>query len=418
MIPDLTSTLDKESVARLLDLIYASPVPFVKAGLAYTADGGEEDNFPARFFTLSNRPGKEPAHIDLYILDKNVSDQGKSQTYTAISRYKVSVKASQEDGQWVIHSCHLEKLPRTEKRIFKAKQQENLERTKPYALEKLVTSEIRKHDSLQPYRMSKGDRAFFSTKKYPGRNIALFVKNQKYKEKWRIENLVAWCLQICLDLQSIHKSGWLHLDIKPANVVLDPNDTKQAKLIDLEFAIPKTLACHSLDGTHGYIATELYVAHHEKVVNGSKEPIPYSEKSDIFALAYTLAALLGNTSIEALLEKAKLEKMEDFDFINAVFALGLEENPKVRFKNLFSIQGQDIFQDYPNPKNAEKIKTFLIKLFMNMSHPDAKIRPSLDDVIKKFEKVQKCIKRDYSKQAKASSAEKQEPDAETPSSSI
>lgn len=258
MISLLSSTLDKESVARLLYLLFTSPVPFVKGKLIYNADGGETASLLSRFFTLSKKPGKEPENLDVYILDKDISNQAKNTVYAAITRYKVVVQASEDNGKWTVHTCHIEKLSRDEKRILKAKQGENLEQSKPFELEIENTKYIRQADALEPHMASKSDVAFFSTRKYPGRNIAMLLSNKKYQGKWRIENLIEWSIQICRDLQeNFHDKGLLHRDIKPKNVVVDPRNFKKASLIDLEFAMKETERRHSLVGSHGYIATEL-----------------------------------------------------------------------------------------------------------------------------------------------------------------
>lgn len=332
MIPILTSTLDKESVARILDSLFASPGPFVKENLLYILDGGEVGSARMYFFTMHNKPTDKPESLDVYILDKDVSKHAKSKTFVAIARYKIAVQASWANGQWTVHSCHLEKIPKIEKRIFKFRPT-GTNTSNPYKSEQTLTTIIRAADALDSFSTSNRDFAFFSSKKYPGRNIKMLITDPKYRDQLHIENLLAWSLQICSDLQeNFHSKGLLHRDIKPKNVVIDPNNQSKAKLIDLEFVIPETMKIFGLDGTHGYMARELYLAEHDRIVHKKQSPFPYSKKTDIFALSFTLAALFGNTSIQEAQHKADTEKLSKQDFIGLLTKIPLLEKPEERFK--------------------------------------------------------------------------------------
>jgi serine/threonine protein kinase len=104
-----------------------------------------------------------------------------------------------------------------------------------------------------------------------------------------VEDVVRYAIQICevLDYLENHQPPVTHNDIKPANIILDPN-SKQPVLVD--FGTAKTRYSRqaagqpgrqqsSVYGTVGYAAAELY--------NGTAEP-----RSDVYALAVTVYHLL------------------------------------------------------------------------------------------------------------------------------
>lgn len=71
-------------------------------------------------------------------------------------------------------------------------------------------------------------------------------------EPLRVDDVALMGLQLCSVLGYLHRHGWLHLDLKPANVVVEHG---KAVLIDL------SLAARPGDGrpgagTHGYLAPE------------------------------------------------------------------------------------------------------------------------------------------------------------------
>ena len=104
-----------------------------------------------------------------------------------------------------------------------------------------------------------------------------------------VEDVVRYAIRICdvLDYLEDHEPPVTHNDIKPANIILDPN-SKQPVLVD--FGTAKTRYSRqaagqpgrqqsSVYGTVGYAAAELY--------NGTAEP-----RSDVYALAVTVYHLL------------------------------------------------------------------------------------------------------------------------------
>ena len=128
----------------------------------------------------------------------------------------------------------------------------------------------------------------------------------------RLETLRAAQLvrQVVLALQAAHRSGLVHRDVKPANVLLDQHS--QAKLAD--FGLVRRI--HELDrsgvpvaGTPSYMAPELF------------EGTPASHRSDIYAvgvmLYYLLSARLPFTSdqIGQLIKRHRYDPVPDIQTI-------------------------------------------------------------------------------------------------------
>jgi eukaryotic-like serine/threonine-protein kinase len=92
--------------------------------------------------------------------------------------------------------------------------------------------------------------------------------------------------QVAEGLCAIHAAGWIHGDVKPANVLVHPSG--HATLIDLGFARPLGELVESADnellGTPAYLAPELLVANCRT-----------DQRSDLYSLGITLFELLAGS---------------------------------------------------------------------------------------------------------------------------
>lgn len=90
--------------------------------------------------------------------------------------------------------------------------------------------------------------------------------------------------QVAEALDSLHRIGWLHGDVKPENIMLSPQG--HVTLIDLGFAVRKTEALlteyRTLRGTLNYLAPETMTSAH-----GS------DERSDLYSLGIALFQMLS-----------------------------------------------------------------------------------------------------------------------------
>ncbi|HMI81098.1 MAG TPA: serine/threonine-protein kinase [Solirubrobacterales bacterium] len=95
-------------------------------------------------------------------------------------------------------------------------------------------------------------------------------------------------------LAHIHDAGILHRDVKPANVILEPEGT--AKLIDFGIALPRDAT--ALTSTGLVLGTERYAA--PEVMEGR----PASERSDLYSCGLVLRGCAGRRSpaLDSLVE--------------------------------------------------------------------------------------------------------------------
>jgi eukaryotic-like serine/threonine-protein kinase len=121
-------------------------------------------------------------------------------------------------------------------------------------------------------------------------------------------------------LSHIHEVGILHRDVKPANIVIEPNGT--AKLIDFGIALPRDAT--SLTSTGLVLGTERYAA--PEVMEGR----PATERSDLYSCGVVLRSCEGQCSralrglIAAMTSKDPRERP-----LSAEHALELLEEPSV-----------------------------------------------------------------------------------------
>ncbi|RPB16557.1 kinase-like protein [Morchella conica CCBAS932] len=108
----------------------------------------------------------------------------------------------------------------------------------------------------------------------------------QHGHKGRLDEFRVWkvLVELCLGLQHIHNSGFMHLDLKPANVLISFNGT--LKISDFGMAA-RWPAIRGLEreGDRGYIAPE--------VINSAK----YDKPVDIFALGLTIIEVAGNENL-------------------------------------------------------------------------------------------------------------------------
>lgn len=143
------------------------------------------------------------------------------------------------------------------------------------------------------------------------------------------------------ELPSETDNAFIHRDIKPDNIVFDPV-SKKTNIIDFSMLTRNTIADGAC-GTGIYIAPESY------------EAWEYSIASDIYALGISIAITWGNQSIINITPQ-------------------MITDPESR-RNL--IKNDSRFQHYPD----------LRLLLEEMTDPDPKNRPSIDEVIQALFKV-------------------------------
>lgn len=92
---------------------------------------------------------------------------------------------------------------------------------------------------------------------------------------------------ICMAVKEVHEKGYLHLDLKPENMIYNPK-TASIHLIDFESMMP--------DGTRRAPTTATMRYAHPALIQALKnnQPILLTEKYDVFTLLMTFEMLLAN----------------------------------------------------------------------------------------------------------------------------
>jgi eukaryotic-like serine/threonine-protein kinase len=127
-----------------------------------------------------------------------------------------------------------------------------------------------------------GERPYLVMQLVPGEDLATRLGRGE-----RVD-----CDQLALELlgalSHVHRSGILHRDVKPGNIVIEPNGT--AKLIDFGIALPSDAT--ALTSTGLVLGTERYVA--PEVLEGRSA----TERSDLYSCGLVLQACAGGGSPE------------------------------------------------------------------------------------------------------------------------
>jgi eukaryotic-like serine/threonine-protein kinase len=127
-----------------------------------------------------------------------------------------------------------------------------------------------------------------------GPRLSTFLRKQG---SLAVEQTLPLALQICSALHYMGQEGWVHLDVKPKNVVMGA----PAKLIDLSIA--RTL--EAARGTKGPIGTDAYMAPEQCGISGGGD---IDTAADIWGLGVTIyEAIIGRLPFPAGRDDGTLE---------------------------------------------------------------------------------------------------------------
>lgn len=159
-----------------------------------------------------------------------------------------------------------------------------------------------------------GERPYLVMQFVPGENLASRLERGQQVDRDQLAR------ELLDALSHIHRVGILHRDVKPANIIIEPNGT--AKLIDFGIALPRDAT--SLTSTGLVLGTERYVA--PEVMEGR----PATERSDLYSCGLVLQLCKGEGSraLEALVAAMTSKDPRDRP-LSAADALDQLELPSV-----------------------------------------------------------------------------------------
>lgn len=124
------------------------------------------------------------------------------------------------------------------------------------------------------------ERPYLVMQFVPGEDLAAKIARQEAVDRDQLAR------ELLAALAHIHAAGILHRDVKPANVIVEPDGT--AKLIDFGIALPRDAT--ALTSTGLVLGTERYAA--PEVMEGR----PATERSDLYSVGIVLRTCGGRCS--------------------------------------------------------------------------------------------------------------------------
>lgn len=171
-----------------------------------------------------------------------------------------------------------------------------------------------------------------------GVDLATWVQNQAELEPVRVVKLIR---KVALGLHAIHETGIVHRDMKPANIMIKPNeepvitDFGMANLTDTAIGVSRLTPAGAMVGTPAYMSPEQILAEQDR----------YCPASDLYSLGIILYELLCgwppfSGSLATILGTIVSERPADLQIhlpdldegLNAICQKALEKEPVDRFQ--------------------------------------------------------------------------------------
>lgn len=181
-------------------------------------------------------------------------------------------------------------------------------------------------------------------------------------------NLLKIMKQILEGLVYIHKNKFAHMDIKPENIIINP-DTFNIIIIDFGLSCYAKLC--NIYGTAWYMAPEEIIYRYKLKITEDALPISILKKSDIYSLGLTLHEIINGPDKPPFKINPKLLENKQID------------NKLVQMK-------KGIKLNYKSHINKE-IDNSINKLIESMLRYDYKKRPSAKQALTELNKIIKVV---------------------------
>lgn len=129
---------------------------------------------------------------------------------------------------------------------------------------------------------------------FPGRNLEDFASGTT------LPQLVAIFTHVASGLLSLHQCGWVHADIKPNNILVNP-DTQEVRIIDFGQSCRIGTVKKRIQGTPDYIAPE------------QVRRLPLDQRTDVFNLGATMYWMLTGKAWPTLLPGESMRPGQKLD---------------------------------------------------------------------------------------------------------
>ncbi len=216
--------------------------------------------------------------------------------------------------------------------------------------EVIISRELTHENIIKVYSLEKTDgRHFIVMELVPGPDLLTVLKR---KGRLSVQEMGSVFLKVCDALEYAHGRGVIHLDVKPANILLTSSGT--VKLCDFGIARVAmgnvtTATQRLVTGSMGYMPPEQFA--------GRKN---VSVKSDIYSLAATVyAALTGTVPVGGIRRDSVPE---------SVFK-GMEHDPDDRFESVAEFRRAFVRETGIGPAEPRLIQSLLPGDTVKLSEP-------------------------------------------------
>jgi len=156
------------------------------------------------------------------------------------------------------------------------------------------------------YKYIKSDTYYILYDFIEGKDLFKIIIENRYNVISNYKLISQITYEITLGLQALFKSNYVHLDIKPENIILLSINPVRLKIIDLAYCMKiNNKTCKTSAGTYGYASPEIML--HRK----------YYHNSDIWSLGIILYILITN---QPLFDNENKDRyLEDLEYFTNIF---------------------------------------------------------------------------------------------------
>jgi serine/threonine protein kinase len=137
---------------------------------------------------------------------------------------------------------------------------------------------------VQVYDLLREDESLFIIMEFVGGGTLKSLIDDGISLSWPLHDRVRFLIAVCRGIECAHGQGVLHLDLKPANILVAGGDSVEPKIADFGIA---QLVRHDGDTARGAGGTPLYMAPEQRSLGA-----PVTQAADVYALAKVVNEVL------------------------------------------------------------------------------------------------------------------------------